>query len=78
MHPRAGAGPLRVTVPVEVLPPTTDAGLRTTEVTVGKELKLTAETFAPLIVALWLVGLKTYPLLPGVTVYEPFSNPVKL
>src|SRR5450631_2761041 len=66
--PPAGAGPLRVTVPVEVLPPMTEAGLRTTEVTVSEELKLTVETFAPLIVALWLVGLKTKPILLGVTV----------
>jgi|SRR5271165_3185010 len=66
--PPAGAGPFKVTVPVEVLPPKTDAGLMLTEETVGKELKLNAETFAPLIVVLWLGGLKTKPALLGVTV----------
>jgi hypothetical protein len=47
-------------------------------VTVGKELKLTAELFAPLIVMLWLGGLKMKPAFAGVTVYVPLSNPEKL
>jgi hypothetical protein len=57
--PPMGAGALSVTVPLELLPPITDAGLMTTEATVTEELKLTAERFAPLIVTLWLVGVKT-------------------
>jgi hypothetical protein len=57
--PPTGAGALSVTVPLELLPPITDAGLMTTEATVTEELKLTAERFAPLIVTLWLVGVKT-------------------
>ena len=66
--PPAGAGPLNVIVPVEALPPMTDTGLRLTEVTVGKEPKLNDETFAPLIVVLWLAGLKVNPVLLGVAV----------
>src|SRR5271166_83891 len=66
--PPAGAGAFNVTVPVDVFPPNTDAGLTLTEETVGKELKLNAETFAPLIVVLWLGGLKMNPALLGVTV----------
>ena len=46
----------------------TDAGLRLTEATVGRELKLNAVTFAPLRVVLWLDGLKTNPAFVGVTV----------
>jgi hypothetical protein len=56
--PPMGAGALSVTVPLELLPPITDAGLMTREATVTEELKLTAERFAPLIVTLWLTGLK--------------------
>lgn len=55
--PPAGAGPFNVTVPVDVPPPNTDAGLKLTEETVGKETKLNPETFAPLIVVVWLAGL---------------------
>lgn len=35
LAPPAGAGPLRVTVPVEVLPPRTDVGFKVTELSVG-------------------------------------------
>lgn len=35
LAPPAGAGPLRVTVPVEVLPPGTDVGFKVTELSVG-------------------------------------------
>ena len=33
--PPAGAGPFKVTVPVEEVPPITEAGLRVTELSVG-------------------------------------------
>ena len=66
--PPDGAGPVSVTVPVEVLPPITDAGLRTTVPTVTDELKLTPVKFEPLMVTLCAGGLKAYPLLLGVTV----------
>jgi hypothetical protein len=66
--PPAGAGPLRVIVPIEALPPMTDGGLRMMEVTVDKEPKLNDVTFAPLIVVPWLAGLKMKPVLLGVTV----------
>jgi len=56
--PPVGAGPVSVTVPLEVLPPITDAGLRTTEATVTDELKLTAVKFEPLMVTLCAGGLK--------------------
>ena len=47
--PAAGAGPLIVTVPVAEVPPTTDDGLRVTEV-IAKEVKLSPDKLAPLIV----------------------------
>src|SRR5271167_4748015 len=56
--PPPGAGPFNVTVPVDVLPPNTDAGLTLTEETVGKEVKLSPEMLAPLIVVFWLAGVK--------------------
>jgi hypothetical protein len=37
-----------------------------------------AVIFAPLTVALRLVGLKVYPAWLGVTVYVPLANPVKV
>jgi hypothetical protein len=41
------------------------------------ELKF-AVAFAPLTVTVWLPGVKTKPVLVGVTVYEPFATPVKV
>ena len=45
------AGPFKVTVPVDEVPPITEDGLRTMDVT-AKEPKLNADTLAPLIVVL--------------------------
>jgi hypothetical protein len=39
-------------------------------------VKLIPVTLAPFIVAFWLVGLKVYPVLLGVTAYVPFARPV--
>jgi hypothetical protein len=66
--PPAGAGPVRATIPVEVLPPITDEGLTATDATVGKEAKLNPVMFPLLTVVLWLAGLKTKPGMLGVTV----------
>jgi hypothetical protein len=66
--PPAGAGPERVTVPVDEPPPCTDEGLRLIDVSIGTELKLTADVFVPLIETLWLGGVKRNPVLLGVTV----------
>src|SRR5262249_14488654 len=44
--PPAGAGPLRVSVPVAGLPPATDAGLMASEVTYGNTVSVAA-TVAP-------------------------------
>ena len=41
-------------------------------------VKVAAVTFAPLTVTVTLVGLNVYPFSVGVTVYDPFANPVKL
>jgi hypothetical protein len=41
-------------------------------------VKVAAVTFAPLTVTATLTGLNVYPLRLGVTVYDPFANPVKL
>jgi hypothetical protein len=41
-------------------------------------VKAAAVTFAPLTVTATLAGLKVYPLLVGVTVYDPFANPGRL
>jgi hypothetical protein len=41
-------------------------------------VKVAAVTFAPLTVTAALAGLNVYPLLVGVTVYDPFASPVKL
>ena len=49
--PPAGAGPFRVTVPVEVLPPIVEVGLSVTEVSV-KVVKFKPETLPPLMVVL--------------------------
>jgi len=58
--PPAGAGPLRVTVPVELTPPMTDVGLTPTELSIGAvaELKF-AVAPAPLMVTAWLAGVNT-------------------
>src|SRR5207248_1746853 len=58
--PSAGAGPVRATVPVELAPPMTEAGLTPTELSVGAvaELKF-AMTLAPLMVTAWLTGVNT-------------------
>ena len=50
--PPAGAGPVRVMVPVEAVPPVTAGGLRLTDETVGNDVKLNPVTLAPLIVVL--------------------------
>ena len=55
--PPAGAGPFKVTVPVDVPPPNTEAGFTPTDETVGKDTKLSPAMLAPLIVVLWLAGL---------------------
>jgi hypothetical protein len=41
-------------------------------------VKFGTVAFAPLTVTAWLAGLNVYPLRLGVTVYDPFANPVKL
>jgi hypothetical protein len=46
-------------------------------VNVGVELKF-AVVFAPFAVIAWFGGVKAKPLLVGITVYEPFSMPVKV
>jgi hypothetical protein len=46
-------------------------------VNVGVELKF-AVAFAPFTVIAWFGGVKAKPLFVGVTVYEPFSTPVKV
>jgi hypothetical protein len=48
--PPVGAGAVKVTVPVEVLPPITDVGFTVIDATVGNETKLTPVMFALLIV----------------------------
>jgi hypothetical protein len=62
---------LSVTVPVELLPPTTEVGFMATEdrptVEVA-ELKFTPVTLLPLTVTLRLDGVKANPALLGVTV----------
>ena len=66
--PPAGAGAVNVIVPVELLPPITDAGFTTMEPTVGEDAKLNPVMFELLTVVLWLTRLKTNPGLLGVTV----------
>jgi hypothetical protein len=56
--PPAGAGQLSVTVPVDELPPCTRDGLRLMKLSVGWEVKLSAEILAPLIAVVWLAGVK--------------------
>ena len=41
-------------------------------------VKLGTVAFAPLTVTAWLAGLNVYPLSVGVTVYDPFTNPVNV
>ena len=66
--PPVGAGAVSVTVPVEIVPPTTEAGFTVMEPTVGKEPKFSPVIFPLVTVVLWLGGLKTNPELLGVTV----------
>jgi hypothetical protein len=47
-------------------------------VVTGVAAKFNPVTFAPLMVAVWLTGLKEKPDLLGVTVYVPFANPLKV
>lgn len=79
--PAGGAGPVKVTVPVEELPPVTLEGFNDTDANVtddDAEEKLTPATFPLLTVVLWLAGVNTNPALFGVTVYVPLASPVKL
>ncbi len=41
-------------------------------------LKFWPVTLAPLTVIVVLLGVKVYPVLAGVTVYVPFTSPVKV
>ena len=68
--PPVGAGPLRVTVPIELVPPGTVVGFMETDerLTAAEEVKLTPVTFAPFTVAPWLIGENVNPLRLGVTV----------
>lgn len=47
LAPPAGAGPLRLTVPVELLPPVTDVGLRVTLDGTGEFTVTVAFALAP-------------------------------
>jgi hypothetical protein len=76
--PAAGAGAVKVTVPVAVLPPSTDSGFSVIDATVGNDVKLNPVTSVLLIVAVWLDGLKANPALLGVTVYDPLGSPPKV
>jgi hypothetical protein len=52
MAPPVGAGAVKVTVPVDVLPPITEEGFTVMDATVGKETKLSPVMFALLTVVL--------------------------
>lgn len=76
--PPAGAGALKVTVPVEELPPVSADGFSANDETVialAVEVKFTPETSPPLRLTSILVGENVTPDFVGVTVYEPFINP---
>ena len=68
--PPLGAGPLKVTVPVELVPPRTVVGFMATEdrLTATADVKFSPVTLALFTVVDWLAGEKVNPVRVGVTV----------